>query len=143
MENLYKVTRAKLNKKLTHEKGMVLIVVILFLSVVSLLALNLLNTSLLETKMSNYYQNKARTFYQAENYLIQSEQAILRGEQIANAEIIDAGICGVTFYRVFAEAKYNAVHSKLQSTLAKINDLSICNPKPMVKQGRQSFLVVD
>jgi Tfp pilus assembly protein PilX len=141
MENSYKITRAKL--KINHEQGMVLVMVILFLSVVSLLALNLLNASLLETKMSSYYQNKAQAFYQAENYLTQSEQAILRGEQIANAEIIDADVCGVTFYRVFANAECHGAWGKLQSTLAKIDDLSHCEPKPNIKQGRQSFLVVD
>jgi len=143
MENLYKITRTKLNKKYTHEKGMVLVMVLLFLSVISLLAINLLNTSLLETKMSGYYQNKSKSFYQAENYLAQSEQAILAGEKIANAEIIDTDVCGVTFYRVFASAEHNSAQSKLQSTLAKIDDLSHCDPKPNVREGRQSFLVME
>ena len=124
-----------------YEKGIVLVVVMLVLLIVSLLALNLLNSSLLETKMSNYYQNKACAFYRAENYLSQYEQEILGGGKITNAEIIDTAICGVTFYRVFASVTHNTVLSKLQSTLAKIDVTKHCNPKPKVKETIPSHII--
>ncbi|EKE00782.1 MAG: hypothetical protein ACD_21C00274G0001 [uncultured bacterium] len=138
MENIYKTTRARLN-----EQGMVLVIVMLFLLITSLLALSLLNGSLLETKMSSYYQDKVRAFYLAEDYLAQYEQEILAGREVAGAKIIDAGVCGATFYQITANAKHNAVVSKLQSTFVKVDDTAHCDPKLNVMPGRQSFLVVE
>lgn len=140
MENLYKTARKSL-----AEKGMVLIIVMLFLLIISFLAINLLNTSLLETKMSNYYYNKTHAFYIAENNLEKYELEILEGK-IKSAEIteiVDANVCGATFYRITACAKYNEVLSILQSTFAKIGDPSKCNKTLNIKPGRQSFLVVN
>lgn len=124
---------------LNNCQGMVLVSVMLLLVVTSLLALTLLNTSFLEAKMSHYYQNKFQAFYLAEKYLEQYEQEILLDNKLTNANIIANDGC-VTFYRVIAISKYNAVYSKLQSTVAKVS--ASCNPLPRVKQGRQSFLVV-
>jgi Tfp pilus assembly protein PilX len=138
MGNLYKVARAGL-KTGKHEKGMVLVIMMLFLAVISLLALNLLNTSLLEVKISSYYHNKVRAFYLAENYLTQYEQEILAGKKVSSAEVVDTSICGVTFYRVFAGAKYKEAPSNLHSTLVKIGDTTHCDPKPNIKPGRQAF----
>jgi Tfp pilus assembly protein PilX len=143
MENLYKITRTRLNKQYTREKGMVLVVIMLFLLIVSMLALNLFNTSLLETKMSCYYQSKTHAFYMAENYLTQYEREILAGGQVAGAKVIDSSLCGVTFYRVIASAKYNGAPSNLQSTLVKTDNTIHCDPKPNIKQGRQGFLVLE
>ena len=142
MGNLYKVARTRL-KIGKHEQGMVLVIMMLFLAVISLLALNLLNASLLEVKMSNYYLDKMRAFYLAENSLIQAEQEILAGKKVSSVEVIDTSVCGVTFYRVFASAKYKETPSDLQSTLAKVGDTTQCDPKPNIKQGRQAFLVVN
>ncbi|CAL7963881.1 type IV pilus assembly protein PilX [Gammaproteobacteria bacterium] len=139
MENLYKTTR----KRLESEKGMVLVVVMLFLLITSFLALTLLNTSLLETKMSDYYQNKARAFYKAEDILEKREQEIISGKIISPeiTEIKNANVCGATFYRITASAKHNTVQSELQSTFAKIAKPDDCTPKPNIKPGRQAFLI--
>lgn len=144
MENLYQTTRTLIkpkNKKCNYAHGATLIIVVLFLLVTSLLAMNLSIASSLETKMSSYYRNKAIAFYLAEKELEKYEQGILRGEKIA--EVIDTSICGVTFHRVIASAKYNGAFTTLRSILAKVDDTAICNPKPNIKTGRQSFLVVD
>jgi len=140
MENLYKTTR----KRLESEKGMVLVVVMLFLLGVSLLALTLLNTSFLETKMSSYYQNKAHAFYKAEDILEQREREIM-SEKIVSPEITEiknANVCGANFYRITASAEHNAVQSKIQSTFAKIVKPDDCTPKPNIKPGRQAFLII-
>lgn len=117
-------------------------IVMLFLTMMSLFALYLFNTSLLETKMTNYYQNKIQAFYKAETLLIQYEYEVLSGKNIVSAELIDStSSCGVVFYRIIAEAEYNGARSKLQSTLAKLDSSIHCDLKPKVTNGRQSFLV--
>jgi Tfp pilus assembly protein PilX len=140
MENLYKTTR----KRLESEKGMVLVIVMLFLSVVSFLALTLLNTSLLETKMSTYYQNKTQAFYKAEDTLEKREQEILSGKITSPeiTEIKNANVCGATFYRITASAEYNKAQSKLQSSFVKIVKPDGCVPKSSIKPGRQAFLII-
>lgn len=125
------------------EKGMVLLVVMLFLSIISLLALNLLDASLLETKMSSYYQDRIQAFYKAENLLEQYERGILNGEKVVSAEMIDDSICGAVFYRVAANATYHEIESKLQSFFVKIGDTTRCDQKPNITEGRQAFLVVE
>lgn len=133
MENLYKATR----KGLKSETGMVLVVVMLFLLIISLLAINLLNASWLETKMSGYYQNKMQAFYEAEIDLKKHEQEIRIGEETDNAKITGTDYaCGVIFYRVTA----SAASSTLQSTYAVFTNMSHCATD--IKPGRQSFLVV-
>ena len=140
MENLYKITRKKLK-----EKGMALVVVMLFLSIISFIASSLLNTSLLEIKMSNYYNNKAHAFYMAENILEKYEQEILNNEITSPeiTEIRDANVCGAFFYKIIATAKYNHVVSMLQSSFAKIIPTDSCAKIPNIKPGRQSFLVIN
>ncbi|MEI8054923.1 MAG: PilX N-terminal domain-containing pilus assembly protein [bacterium] len=119
---------------------MVLVAVMLFLSVVSFLALSLLNTSLLETKMSGYYQNKTHAFYKAESILEKREQEIAAGKIVSPeiTEIKNANVCGVIFYSITASAEYN---TKLQSTFAKIVSPHNCTPKTSIKPGRQAFLM--
>lgn len=136
MGNLHKTARKDL--------GITLIVVMLFLLVASFLALSLLNTSLLETKMSGYYRDKAYAFYKAENNLEKYEQEILDGKIVSAAitGIANAGVCGATFYRVVANAEYHGMSSILQSTFAKVGNLDQCKPMPNIKPGRQSFLIV-
>lgn len=123
---------------------MVLVVTMLFLLVISFLALNLLNISLLETKMSGYSQNKVCAFYKAEKNLEQLEQEII-DEKIAGVEIdkiTSSDGCLATFYRVTASAEYNGALSELQSTFVKITATNPCDLKKHIKPGRQSFLIV-
>ena len=121
------------------QTGMIFIVVMLFVFILSLLTMSELESTLLETKMSNYDSNKMQTFYRAENLLIQYEQKIAQGEKTASAEIIDNDICGITFYRITVAEKRNGASSILQSTFAKIGDITHCDPKPIIQQGRQSW----
>lgn len=138
MGNLYKTTRKK------HAAGIVLVIVMLFLAVISFLTINILNMTLLETKMNIYYQNKFQAFYQAEATLEQLEQEIIVGAIKSKAikKISDDDICGATIYSIIAKAKYNTAISKLQSIFVQIDNNIICNPKPNIKPGRQSFLII-
>ena len=126
------------------EKGMVLVVTMLFLLVISFLALNLLNTSLLETKMSGYSHNKVLAFYEAEKNLERLEQEITDGKTagIEIDKIIGSDDCRATFYRITASAEHNGAQSELQSTFVKITDTNPCALKKDIKPGRQSFLIV-
>jgi len=125
--------------------GFVLVTVMLFLSILSLLAFSVLEVCLLENKMSVFYQDKINSFYIAEEYLLQAERQILDGKLITNANIeindINSGICGVSFYRLNARADCRGVKSILRSTLAKVGDIGNCNPKPDIVSGRQSFWI--
>ena len=124
------------------EKGMVLVVTMLFLLVISFLALSLLNTSLLETKMSGYSKDKVLAFYKAENNLERFEQEIIDG--IAGIEIdkiTGSDGCRAIFYRVTANAEYNGAQSELQSTFVKITSTNPCDLKK-ITPGRQSFLII-
>lgn len=170
MENLYKTTRKGLNilasptkiKFFSHTEmphqpspnralfarckagGMVLVITMLFLLVISFLALNLLNTGLLETKMSGYSKNKALAFYEAEKNLEHLEQEII-DRKIAGVEIdkitSNDGCCAI-FYRVTASAEYKGAQSELQSTFVKITGTNPCDLKKDIKPGRQSFLII-
>ena len=121
------------------EKGMVLLTVLLFMTMISILVLAMLDTSLLETKMSNNYLNKIQLSYLAEAKLKQNERATLSNQISAGAELMQQ-ICGVDFYRVIVEMNdASGSKIKLQSTVAKVGDVSKCDPKPRIQTGRQSF----
>jgi Tfp pilus assembly protein PilX len=118
---------------------MVLLTVLLFLTMISVLVLAMLDTSLLETKMSNNYLNKMQLFYSAEAKLKQNERAILSNQIPAGAELMQQ-ICGIDLYQVIIEMNDTTSSKiKLQSTVAKVGDISKCDPKPKISAGRQSF----
>jgi type IV pilus assembly protein PilX len=108
--------------------GAVLISALLFLLVFTLLAMSILRTSLLETKMSANYHAKILALQDAEANLAQKERHLNSSEIIAAA-------CGVTFYRLTA--------GPLQSTYSVIGNTAHCHPKPTIHPGRQSWREVD
>lgn len=128
-----------------NEYGFILIVMLLFLLVLNLLTLCILDVDLLETKMLVGYQDKIKTFYRAENILVQAEQEILDGKAVTvpgvDVQLINSSICGIIFYRLTVKASYRGAESILQSILAKIGEVSRCQPQPKIVPGRQSFLV--
>jgi len=125
-----------------HTNGFILVTTMLFLLVVSLLAISVLNMNLLEDKMNIFHQDKIRAFYKAENILLDAERRILVGLDVSNIQIVDTNICGVTFYRLIVEAEYHGAKSILQSVFAKISNFENCPSKPNINLGRQSFLIV-
>ena len=128
--------------RLHNNDGFILVVMMLFLLVASLLAVSGLNMNLLEDRMNIFYQDKIRSFYQAENLLLDAERKILSGVETNDIPIIDMDICGVTFYRLTVEAEYHGAKSSLQSIFAKAGDFKNCSFKPNISSGRQSFLIV-
>lgn len=127
----------------SHSAGFILIVVMLFLSILSLLTFGLLEGNLLENKMSEFYHSKVQSFYLAEKYLLQAEQQILNGEGVTSAVIalVDDSNCGVKIYFLTATANYQKAKTILRSTLAKIGDTNACISKPNITSGRQAFWV--
>jgi len=122
----------------TSETGAVLITALLFLLILTMLAMSIVHIGLLETKMSKNYQDKIFATQQAEQNLIQKEQQLNSGN-LSVATVISTAICGVTFYRIEAEGQYHHAKTNIHSTYAIIGDTSHCDPKPTIHPGRQSW----
>lgn len=133
--------------KCKNKDGFILVMMLLFLSILSLLAFSILNITLLENKINGFYQDKIKSFYLAEDNLLRAERAILqRGEvnlDVAGVEVakIAQGECGEAFYRLTVTANYRGAKSVLQSVLVKINDAGNCLASRKITSGRQSFLM--
>jgi Tfp pilus assembly protein PilX len=113
--------------------GMALVTVLIFLSISSLIALTLVEQSILTSKMSMYYAQKIKAFYQTEAILAQYESDLLAGKPVKSAhKIMSDG--SVDYYSVLAAANYHGAKVRLQSTVAKI-----IKPPVKVKAGRQSW----
>ena len=106
----------------------------------SLLALTLVQVSLMETKMSAYYQEKTLSLINAENKLLKDESVFAAGQVPHDAVLITDEICGVKFYRIITSGKFGATISVLQSVFAKIGEVEHCPIKPKVKEGRQGWV---
>lgn len=124
------------------QRGFVLITVLLFVALLTLVAMNVVESSLLESKMSNYYAQAMVAFYKAEAMLQNGESALLKGETSAGFKKI-ASYCGVDYYSGVARGEYKGAVVNLQSTLAKVDSQAQCKDPPKAKTGRQSWLVVD
>jgi len=132
MENLYCFK--------TTCKGTILISALLFLLILTLLAMSISQTGLLENKMSSNYQDGIFALQRAEINLIKKEQQIGRSNKLpSGVDIMSTAVCGVTFYRVRAEGKYGETKRVLQSTFAIINDATHCRHKSLIIPGRQSW----
>jgi Tfp pilus assembly protein PilX len=120
-----------------NSSGFILVVVMLFLSILSLLALSVLEVNLLENKTSVFYYDQVKSFYMAEESLLQKEQQIFAGQDTSGVAIDE--MCGVTIYLLTATASYRSAKTILCSTVAKVDDSKNCNPKPNIASGRQAF----
>ncbi len=120
-------------------KGFVLIFTLLITFILSLLALTLVQVSLMETKMGVYYQEKTLSLIDAENKLIKDEAILLVGQVPHDAILITDEICGVKFYRVTTSGKFGTTESILQSVFAKLGDVAHCTIKPKIKEGQQMW----
>jgi hypothetical protein len=127
-----------------QQRGAILLSTLLFIMLLTLLALYISQASWLESKMSNAYIAKLTALYEAENNLHKYEQKLLSGEKINEkiAQKLDGySYCpGIDFYRLHVASSDGT--TELQSTIAKVGDISKCNPKPNIISGRQSFRAV-
>lgn len=121
-------------------QGFVLIFTLLITFILSLLALTLVQVSLMETKMGVYYWEKTLSLIDAENKLLKAETTLIAGQVPREATLITDEICGVKFYRVTTSGKFGTTESVLQSTFAKIGDISRCPVKPKIKEGQQGWV---
>lgn len=115
----------------------------LFNVVLTLLVLSMLEKNLLYRKINSYFENSSLAFIKAEKALLVMENELKNEKIPKNAEIISSDICGVTFYKLTSTGKSGIASKTIQSTFAKINDISKCTPKPLIKEGRQSWREFD
>lgn len=122
--------------------GMILIIVMLFVAILSLLIITLLQSNILETKISIYNKNLAVAESIAASNLLTYEKEILQGDPPAKyVHLIDKeDVCGVQFFEVTAPGTFGTSSVNLQSTFAKIVDNN-CSPKPVI-QGRLSWKMI-
>ncbi len=132
MENVHRVT---------PESGAVLVTTLLFLVIVTLLTLSVIQVGLLETKMSQNYQDKIFATQMAEIKLVEIEKQLLQGKSQSSGQVIliSDELCGVKFYRVTATGTYHNANSTVQSTYAMVGDTSSCASAPDVTTGRKSW----
>lgn len=124
---------------LQHERGFFLVTVSLLLMVISMVAMGIVEDSLLESKMSNYWGQKTIAFYNAESALKKAEADILQGKNRKKYRRIQQE-CGVDFYLAEAKAKYHDANVNLQSSVAVVDKGAHCQSTPQEKDGRQSWL---
>ena len=117
------------------KNGSALIIAMLFVFILSALVLVVLERSALESRMVGYFSAKNMTLAVLEQTLASKEQELLKGKIPREAALISNRICGVTFYLLTLK--------NLQSTFAKVGDMSKCDPKPIIAEGRQSWVVID
>lgn len=127
-----------------NESGVILISVLVFLTILSCVILSALEISLLETKMAKYSEEEWQAYYAAQTKLVAEEKTIFTGNLGRDVALIDNhSICGVAFYKVNVSATVNTAVRHLMSTVAKVDTSANCNPKPVLKKGRQSFVVLE
>lgn len=136
-------------KNNTHQ-GFILIITLLLLSILSLLALCMLEINLLENKTSVLFQDKVNSFYEAEKYLLEAEQQIkanglprspnIEGDDLTSSFPAPASPCKIFFYRLKATGNYRGTTSVLWSTFLKVVDVTKCTDSNLTA-GRQAFWV--
>jgi Tfp pilus assembly protein PilX len=112
-----------------HTGGFILIATFFALTILSLLSLCLLEVVLLENKTSVCFDDKVKSFYQAEKYLLQAEtdlQLGLSGNPNVECEkiIFRPSESGeeITYYRLKSIGIYNKAKSVLCSIVLKDNN---------------------
>jgi hypothetical protein len=125
------------SEKLNH--GFVLVVALLFLVIISLLAVSILQHSLVAAKITTNYLDQIIAFQAAERDLILSEQNLLTGNITSNIKLISQAKCGISFYQIIAIGENHGTKSKLQSTFAIVTGANHCDFNPAIKTGRQSW----
>lgn len=121
-----------------YERGFVLVTVLLLLAVISMVAMGMVEDSLLESKMSNYWEQKTIAFYKAESSLSKAEDEILQGKNRKKYRHIQQE-CGVDFYLAEAKTTYHDAAVNLQSSVAVVDKSAHCQSPPREKEGRQSW----
>lgn len=125
----------------SQQQGFILITVLLFVASLTVVAMSAVESSLLASKMSNYYAHAMAAFYQTETILERGEKIVLQGGSVAAFKKI-ASYCGIDYYEGIARGEYQGAIVNLRSTLAKIDVGAQCKDPPKAKAGRQSWVVV-
>lgn len=141
-----------------QQTGMILVIVLIFLFLLSLLAVSALNTSHLQLRMSQNFSDDGRLFEAAEIGLRTAEKKLMVGSHQMNIdgiavmysiETLPKASCVIAtnhhkyagiYYRITSEATWNKTESiTLQTTYAlpisqKCNDATVA-----VQSGRMSW----
>jgi Tfp pilus assembly protein PilX len=110
--------------KQSNQQGIVLVTTLLFLTIISLLAMDIIETHLLETKMSSYYYAKAKAFYLAQQDL----RAALANLSNQNSNVHYSGTVDIKksrsadsqiIYTINVKTKYHKAISCIESAYFK------------------------
>jgi Tfp pilus assembly protein PilX len=126
-------------RKIAKQAGVALVIIMLLLAALTVVAMNMLTLSNLETKMGASQLDYLQGTTTAMGKLKQYEQEVAANKTVPNAEIISTSICGVTMYRITAQVRHYSTKVIIQSTFAKVGDIAHCDPIPRITAGRQSW----
>ena len=128
-------------------RGVGLIPVLIFLAIFSMVSMGIFEKVLWEHRTERLYEEKIRSFYLAEECLIQGERSvyedvIISGGCFAATLFKEEYQCGVDLYTVVARGSYGDSVTTLRSVIAKNNGNSNCKVADgqTLAVGRISFL---
>lgn len=109
------------------ESGAALLTVLLYLLVITLIALSMFQVSLLQFKMAHHFQMGELAFQHAESTLRKGELMIAEGDVVGEGAILEVGsyrferldvaVCGFLLYQVNAIGYVQASRRELESVL--------------------------
>jgi len=120
-----------------NQNGFVLVTVLLLLTVITMVVMRVVESSVLESKMSNYLAQKTIAFYKAETELTKAEDDILQGKTGKYRNIQHE--CGVEFYLATGSSEFHGAAVALQSTVAVVDKSKHCNPPPQEISGHLAW----
>ncbi len=129
-----------------RNRGFVILLMLLFLTVFSMIFLNIFEKSLWDHRMERLYEDKIKSFYLAEECLLQKERSLLHGDismqsSCAQVELLaEKDECNVDLYAVTARGKQGDSVTMLRSVVAKYDDQNSCALGKKIPRGRVSFL---
>jgi Tfp pilus assembly protein PilX len=128
---------------LRFDRGIGLIPALIFLVVFSIISVGISEKVLWERSTEHLYEEKIRSFYLAEECLIETERSIIEDVMIFNscAKVVPSQ-SGADLYTIIAKGSYGNSVTKLRSVVAKDNggsNFKVGN-KRNLPMGRISFL---
>jgi len=102
---------------MNQQTGAVLIIALIFLFVLTLIALSMFEAVALQSKMSGFFNNKMIACERAETQLKNCENDLLQ-HKVACATVIKNEPCHIVVYRVNVHAKLASTMCALQSDFA-------------------------
>ena len=141
---------------LQQQSGMILVTVLIFLLVLSMLAVSVFDASYLQIRMSQNFADELRLLQAAEMGLRTAEKQLQAGQLtrdeitiIYSVEPLSAASCvwdeshhkkNAIFYRITSQAGWNEKEMvTLQSTYAQASSQTCMGQQPAIQPGRMSW----